>query len=119
MAARQRFPDARVIAVFQPHLFSRTQRQSEELGQALAAADSVVVTDVYAAREEPIPEVSGRLVVEAARRAGAPVTWVEDRDDLAGYLAGIVEPGDVVFTLGAGDITEVAGELLHRLADAA
>ena len=119
VAARQRFPDARLIAVFQPHLFSRTQRQSEELGKALAAADSVVVTDVYAAREEPIPDVSGRLVVEAARRAGAPVTWVEDRDDLAGYLAGIVEPGDVVFTLGAGDITEVAGELLHRLADAA
>jgi UDP-N-acetylmuramate--alanine ligase len=119
VAARQRFPDARLIAAFQPHLFSRTQRQSEELGKALAAADSVVVTDIYAAREAPIPEVSGRLVVEAARRAGAAVTWVEDRNDLAGYLAGIVEPGDVVFTLGAGDITEVAGELLHRLADAA
>ncbi|MCZ6917740.1 MAG: UDP-N-acetylmuramate--L-alanine ligase [Gemmatimonadetes bacterium] len=119
VAARQRFPGARVIAAFQPHLFSRTQRQSEELGKALAAADTVVVTDVYPAREDPIPEVSGHLVVEAARRAGAAVTWIENRDDLAGYLAGIVQPGDVVFTLGAGDITLVAGELLHRLADTA
>ena len=119
VAARQRFPGARLVAAFQPHLFSRTQRQGKELGAALAAADHVVVTDVYAAREEPIPGITGQLVAQAARRAGAKVTWIENRDDLAASLADLVRHGDVVFTLGAGDITEVAGELLHRLAEAA
>ena len=118
-AARQRFPGRRVIVAFQPHLFSRTQRQSEPLGEALAAADLVVVTDVYPAREEPIVGVTGRLVVDAARRAGATVEWVERRRDLVDHLANVVRAGDAVLTLGAGDITQVAGELLHRLAGAA
>ncbi len=118
-AARQRFPNARIVAAFQPHLYSRTQRHSEALGRALAAADVVVVTDIYPAREQPIPDVTGRLVVDAASNAGANVTWIENRDDLAGGLAELVRPGDTVLTLGAGDITQVAGELLHRLADAA
>lgn len=119
LAARQRFPGARVIVAFQPHLYSRTQRQSETLGRALAAADLAVITDVYPAREQPIPNVTGELVVDAARRAGADVTWIENRDDLASRLAQMVRPGDAVLTLGAGDITQVAGELLLRLADAA
>ena len=119
LAARQRFPGARLVVAFQPHLFSRTQRQSDQLGSALADADLVMVTDVYPAREEPIPGVSGRLVVDAARRAGAEVIWVPNRDDLTASLAEVVRRSDVVFTLGAGDITDVAGELLHRLADAA
>ncbi|MCH8939042.1 MAG: hypothetical protein IH966_06425 [Gemmatimonadetes bacterium] len=119
LAARQRFPGARVIVAFQPHLYSRTQRQSEPLGRALAAADLAVITDVYPARERPIPNVTGELVVDAARRAGADVTWIENRDDLASRLAQMVRPGDAVLTLGAGDITQVAGELLLRLADAA
>ncbi len=119
VAARQRFPGARVIVAFQPHLYSRTQRQSETLGRALAAADLAVITDVYPAREQPIPNVTGELVVDAARRAGADVTWIENRDDLASRLAQMVRPGDAVLTLGAGDITQVAGELLLRLADAA
>ena len=119
LAARQRFPGARLVVAFQPHLFSRTQRQSEQLGRALADADLVLVTDVYAAREAPIPGVTGQLVAEAARRAGAEVMWVPNRDDLAASLADVGRERDVVFTLGAGDITDVASELLHRLADAA
>ena len=118
-AARQRFPEARVIVAFQPHLYSRTKRQSEAMGQALASADAVVITDVYPAREQPIPDVTGRLVVDAAERAGATVTWVEDRDELTNHLVGMVRAGDAVLTLGAGDITRVAGELFHRLADVA
>ena len=118
-AARQRFPGTRLIAVFQPHLYSRTQHHGDALGEALAAADLVVVTDVYPAREQPIPNVTGMLVVQAARRRNAGVTWVENRDDLADYLTEMVRPGDAVLTLGAGDITLVAAELLHRLADAA
>ena len=119
LAARQRFPGARLVVAFQPHLFSRTQRQSDQLGSALADADLVMVTDIYPAREEPIPGVSGRLVADAARRAGAEVIWVPNRDDLTASLADVVRRSDAVLTLGAGDITDVAGELLHRLADAA
>jgi UDP-N-acetylmuramate--alanine ligase len=118
-AARQRFPDARVVAVFQPHLYSRTQVLGEALGVALAAADRVVVTEVYAAREAPLAGVSGRLVAEAARRAGASVSWVPERAALARELADTVEAGDVVLTLGAGDITRVGRELLDRLTGAA
>jgi UDP-N-acetylmuramate--alanine ligase len=118
-AARQRYPEARVVAVFQPHLYSRTQLQGEALGVALAAADRVVVTEIYPAREAPIAGVSGRTVAEAARRAGAPVEWVPERAALANVLAASVAPGDLVLTLGAGDITQVARELLERLAGAA
>ena len=115
-AARQRFPEGRLVAVFQPHLFSRTQLQGDALGIALAAADQVVVTEIYAAREQPIAGVSGLMVADAARRAGAPVEWIPDRAALAGRLSGMVAGGDVVLTLGAGDITQVGRELLERLA---
>jgi UDP-N-acetylmuramate--alanine ligase len=118
-AARQRYPDARVVAVFQPHLYTRTQLLGEALGVALAAADRVVVTDVYAAREEPISGVSGRLVAEAARRAGASVEWEPNGAALPDLLARSVSAGDVVLTLGAGDITRVGRELLARLTGAA
>lgn len=119
-AARQRFPAARLIAVFQPHLYSRTQRHAVAFGAALAQADVVVVTEVYPAREQPIAGVSGRLVADAAHDAGAQkVDWIPARTDVAARLARWVRDGDVVLTLGAGDITETAGELLARLAGAA
>jgi UDP-N-acetylmuramate--alanine ligase len=115
-AARQRFPEGRLVAVFQPHLYSRTQVQGEALGIALAAADRVVVTEIYPAREDPIAGVSGSVVADAARRAGAAVEWVPDRTKLVSVLVGEVMAGDVVLTLGAGDITRVGRELLERLA---
>lgn len=118
-AARQRFPGARLVAVFQPHLYSRTQLLGAELGQALAAADRAVVTEIYPAREAPIPGVTGRLVADAARQAGAAVEWVPDRGALVETLAHGVREGDVVLTLGAGDITRLGRELLERLAGAA
>lgn len=114
-AARQRFPEARLVAVFQPHLYSRTASHGDALGIALALADLVVVTDVYAARERPLPGVSGERVAEAARRAGATVVWAPGREALAGRVAEEVRAGDVVITLGAGDITGVGRELLARL----
>ncbi len=114
-AARERFPEARLVAVFQPHLYSRTQSLGVELGKTLAKADLVVVTEVYAAREQPIPGVSGSLVAAAAREAGAPVLWIPERGALPQALAGMVEHGDVVLILGAGDITEVGPELLRQL----
>ena len=117
-ALKERQP-SRLICVFQPHLYSRTQLLGAELGRALAGADLVVVTEVYAAREKPIAGVSGTTVAAAAREAGRPVEWVPDRRMLAQRLVKLVDDGDVVLTLGAGDITEVGPELLRRLTGAA
>lgn len=113
--ARQAYPGRRLVAVFQPHLFSRTQEHGEAMGRALAAADVVVVTEVYAAREEPIAGVSGQLVVDAGRNAGAQVEYVPEREELAAEVAQVVEKGDVVVTMGAGDITWMGRELLGLL----
>ena len=114
-AARQVFPQRRVVAVFQPHLFSRTALHGDALGRALAAADVVVVAPIYAAREQPMPGVTADLVARGAARAGAVTAAVRDRAALPDRVAGLVRAGDVVFTLGAGDITLVARELLERL----
>src|SRR6266545_8280737 len=116
-AARQVFPGRRVVAVFQPHLFSRTALHGEALGKALAAADVVVVAPIYAAREQPQPGVTHHLVVRGAIRAGAATVAVRERAGLAGQVARAVRAGDVVFTLGAGDVTRVGPELLERLRD--
>ena len=106
-AAQRVKGNGRLIACFQPHLYSRTRDFAEQFGQALALADHAVVTDVYAAREDPIPGVTGELIAEAADRAGAVVDWVPDKNHLADHLAGMVRPGDLVMTLGAGDVTLV------------
>ena len=103
------------MAVFQPHLFSRTKLLGSQLGIALATADKVMVTEVYAAREQPLAGVSGEIVSDAARRAGAETTFVPRRADLTARVAQQVEKGDVVLTLGAGDITRVGPELLAML----
>jgi len=107
---------ARTWAVFQPHLYSRTAMFHRQFGEALAAADRVVVTDVYASRESPEPGVTGELVAEAARRAGGAVTYIPHRSDVAAFLADEVSPGDLVLTMGAGDITLVPAELASLLA---
>src|SRR6266576_2691442 len=114
-AARQAFPRRRVVAVFQPHLFSRTVLHGDALGRALAAADVVVVAPIYGAREAPLPGVSAALVARGAARAGATTVAVRERATLTERVAQTVQSGDVVFTLGAGDITRVGPELLARL----
>ena len=114
-AARQAFPRRRVVAVFQPHLFSRTALHGDALGRALAAADVVVVAPIYAAREQPLPGVSAELVARGAARAGATTVAVRDRVSLTDRVAETVQTGDVVFTLGAGDVTRVGPELIARL----
>jgi UDP-N-acetylmuramate--alanine ligase len=105
----------RVVAVFQPHLYTRTELLYHEFGQALSAADRVVVTDVYAAREAPIPGVSGELIVKAVAKDQGEVFYAPHRADLAALLAELVEPGDLVLTMGAGDITLVPTELAALL----
>jgi len=114
-AARQAFPRRRVVAVFQPHLFSRTVLHGDALGRALAAADVVVVAPIYGAREQPLPGVSAALVARGAARAGATTVAVRERAALTERVAETVRAGDVVFTLGAGDITRVGPELLAWL----
>jgi len=114
-AARQAYPGRRLVAVFQPHLYSRTQEHGAAMGAALAAADFVVVTEIYAAREQPIDGVSGRQVADAATAAGAEAVFEADRATLGARVAGAIRPGDVVLTLGAGDITRLGPELVARL----
>ena len=114
-AARQAFPERRVVAVFQPHLYSRTAMHGGALGRALAAADLVVVAPIYGAREQPLPGVTADLVARGAIGAGARTVAVRERAGLAARVAEVTRPGDVVFTLGAGDVTLVGPELLDRL----
>lgn len=109
---------ARLIAVFQPHLYSRTQAMAGEFGAALALADRAVVTDVYGSREVPIPGVNGSLVVAAAIRAGCgQVDYVAHRAEVAAKLETLVRPGDLVVVMGAGDITVSVGELIQLLGE--
>ena len=104
----------RVVAVFQPHRYSRTEELSAEFGPAFADADVVVVTDVYGAGEAPVPGVSGHLVADAVRRGsgGAPVHYVAGRSDLRSVVRALLRPGDLCLTLGAGDLTSLPDELL-------
>lgn len=114
--ARARYPQARLVTVFQPHLYSRTRDFASEFGTALACADVVWVTDVFPAREAPIAGVSGELVVEAARAAGATdVHYHADVSSVADALADRLRTGDLVVALGAGSIESLAPELLGRL----
>ena len=114
-AARAAFPGRRLIVAFQPHLFSRTRDFAGEFGQALARGDVVFLTEIYPAREQPLPGVTSDLIATAAAEAGRPVAWRGVRGDLARALAAAVRPGDVVLTLGAGDITRTGPELLAVL----
>jgi UDP-N-acetylmuramate--alanine ligase len=114
-AARNGFPEARIVAVFQPHLYSRTRDFAAEFGRALALADRVFVTDVYPAREEPIPGVTGELVADAARAAGADVGYLPQRDEVPAAVAEQLRPGDLCLTLGAGDLDRAARDIVDLL----
>ncbi|HVD22012.1 MAG TPA: cyanophycin synthetase, partial [Lapillicoccus sp.] len=107
----------RLVVVFQPHLYSRTRDFARELGVSLAAADVVVVMDVYAAREDPQPGISGRLVAEAVRaaRSDAEVHYVPSWAAVPGFVAELLRPGDLLVTVGAGDVTMIGPEVLLRL----
>ena len=105
-----------VWVVFQPHLYSRTEALAGEFGGAFAGADHLVVTDIYGSRETPVPGVTGELVADAAQaRSGANVHYVPHLADVADFLASRVTSGDLVLTLGAGDVTVVPDALALRL----
>ena len=108
----------RVLVLFQPHLYSRTRHLAHELGAALATADVAAVTEIYRAREEPVEGVSGKLVVDAATEArpGMTVGWTPSVEDGARFLARRARTGDVVLTMGAGDVDDAVPLLLEELA---
>ncbi|WP_330173072.1 UDP-N-acetylmuramate--L-alanine ligase [Streptomyces sp. NBC_01498] len=108
-------PGSRLLVVFQPHLFSRTQELGTEMGQALALADGSVVLDIYPAREDPIPGITSELIMDAAKAAGADVRAVHDSAEVPEAVAGMARPGDLVLTMGAGDVTDLGPEILARL----
>jgi UDP-N-acetylmuramate--alanine ligase len=106
----------RVIAVFQPHRYSRTRALWERLGRSFYYADSVIVTSIYAAGEAPIPGVSAELVVSAALSSGhRDLNYLPDREEVIDHLLNTLEPGDLVVTLGAGDVWKIGDEVIRRL----
>jgi UDP-N-acetylmuramate--alanine ligase len=118
-AAREAYPDRRIVVLFQPHLYSRTLHLGERFGSAFEGADVVVVTDVYGDREEPMPGVSGRIVSDAItrHRPGDQVMYVPRLEEAAGFVAGYSQPGDIVLTLGAGDVTTAGPRILALLGE--
>jgi UDP-N-acetylmuramate--alanine ligase len=117
LAAARPGPWDRLIAVFQPHRYSRTEKLHLEFGRSFEHADRVVVMDVYGAGEAPVPGVSGKLVADAICSAlpGRPVAYLPHRKDLMSYLQTYTRSGDALITLGAGDVSTVGEELLARL----
>ncbi|HEX2254690.1 MAG TPA: UDP-N-acetylmuramate--L-alanine ligase [Thermoanaerobaculia bacterium] len=111
-AARQAYPDGRVHVVFQPHLFTRTRDLAADFGGALLGADQALVLEIYPARERPIPGVTGEMVVDEARSRGHRNTAFTTWEDAVARLEDTVRPGDLVMTLGAGDITRFGRHLV-------
>jgi UDP-N-acetylmuramate--alanine ligase len=115
-AANQGFPDRRLVAVFQPHLYSRTRDFAEGFGRSFFNADVLVVTDIYGAREAPVEGVTGQLIADLATRYGhRHVHYVPEREDLTHHLLDLTEPGDTVLMMGAGDIWRLSRALVAQL----
>lgn len=110
-AARASYPGRRIVAAFQPHLFSRTRDFSEAFGIALCGADCVFLAEIYPAREQPIEGITSDLVASVMKRLGRAPAWEGARAELAEALTSFVREGDVVITIGAGDITRTGPEL--------
>jgi UDP-N-acetylmuramate--alanine ligase len=116
-AARSLVGRGRVVALFQPHLYSRTVHLATAFARALAAADAAVVTEIYPAREAPWPGVSGKLVVDrlAETRPGMPIGWAPGLDEAGLLVVSRARPGDIVLTIGAGDVDSAAERILELL----
>ncbi len=114
-AARQTQPK-RLVCAFQPHRYSRTQLLQKEYGSCFEGADLLVLTDVYSAGEDPIPGVDGELLVkEVAQQTGQKTVYIQDKKDIAAYLKSIAQEGDLIMTMGAGDIVKCGEELVELL----
>jgi UDP-N-acetylmuramate--alanine ligase len=118
IAAREVAGKGRLIVAFQPHLYSRTAAFAAEFGAALGSADEVVVMDVYGAREDPVPGVTGALVADAVPLPADHVTFEPSWSAVPALLADRARPGDLILTMGAGDITQIGPEVLRLLGGA-
>lgn len=115
-AARNGWPDRRIVAVFQPHLYSRTQDLYKEFGLSFSDAEVLLITDVYPSREKPIEGVTGKLISETAEQYGHKhVIYVEDKNDVTEKLKEISKAGDIIITMGAGDIYKYGEEFVTEL----
>ncbi len=114
-AAREAFPGRRLVVAFQPHLYSRTRDFAPAFAAALAGADVIFLADIYPAREQPMPGVSADLIADQLGAARHRLQWRGARSDMAEALAASVREGDVVLTMGAGDVTRVGPALVERL----
>lgn len=118
-AAKQGWPERRLVVLFQPHRYTRTRDLLEDFSKAFQDADRLFLTEIYAASESPIPGVSGARLAEAIRAVGhPPVTFVERKDQLTDQVLPQLKAGDLVITLGAGDIWKTGPALLEKLAAA-
>jgi UDP-N-acetylmuramate--alanine ligase len=114
-SARQVYPGRRLVALFQPHLFSRTRDFAKDFGKALTGCDLAIVMDVYPSREKPMAGVSGELVAAAAREAGCrEVIYVSEKKAVVDELSRLTRSGDVILTMGAGDVVKFGEEFLAR-----
>jgi len=115
LIAAKNIHKGRIIAIFQPHLYSRTVKLLDGFAQSLKLAEEVVVTDIYPAREEPIPGVTGEIIVDRMIAYGNKGVYIKDRKEIPDYIRKIARKGDMIITLGAGNIREVAVELNNIL----
>jgi UDP-N-acetylmuramate--alanine ligase len=116
LSAARESHDKRIIGIFQPHRYSRTQSLADQFGACFGAADEVIITDIYSAGEDPIPQVTSEMLVNKIRQNNHPaVHLVEKLDEIEEYVASMIKPDDLVITLGAGDIWKVAAGLSKRL----
>ena len=120
LGVARRTGPARLVAVFQPHRYSRTQALWRELGESLVEADVVVVTDVYGADQAPIPGVTGKLVVDGIAEASPAtrVVYLPHRNDVVRFLGDEVRAGDLVVTMGCGDVWMLGDAALERIREA-
>ena len=114
-AARQIHPTGRIIGVFQPHRYSRTKQLGEEFGQAFADLDVLVLTDIYGAGEEPIEGIDGSYLEKKVARTGKEVIYIPQWQDVPEKIEPFLQEGDLVLTLGAGSINQVAPKILEEL----
>ena len=115
-AARKGWPDRRIVAVFQPHLYSRTQQMYKQFGLSFFDAEVLVVTNIYPAREKPIEGVNGALIADTAKNFGHKnVHYIEDKSELPSKLNKIAKKGDIIITMGAGDIYKYGEQFVENI----
>ncbi len=115
-ALKERYP-GRLIGVFQPHLFSRTLKLKDAFGRAFTGLDTLILTDIYAAREQPVPGVTGEILLEPVKKSGVDAIYVPYLDDIPDLLQTIVHQGDTIVTIGAGDVWKVGEAFLQNAAN--